>query len=72
MNKKYFNLGICGIIISILIALVVTSIGSKLVTEAYAFGMVSGIFLMCGLALFSESELRKKTEGLEDTMKIER
>ena len=56
MNKKYLGLGICGIAMSLFFASMIMFIGSSLATGAFAFGMVSGVFLISGLNLISESK----------------
>ena len=70
MNKRYFGLGICSIAVSVLFASMFLFIGDSLATGAYAFGLMSGVLLISGLNLIFEG--KKKIEGLEDTLKLER
>jgi len=65
MNKKYLGLGFCGISVSLLLCVMFTFNDSA---DAYALGMVSGVFLISGLNLIFEG--KKKVKGLEDTIKI--
>ena len=66
MNKKYLGLGICGIAMSLLFISMIMFIGDSLATGAFAFGMVSGVFLISGLNLISESKKQPKVRGQKE------